>query len=96
MPSSFRLRSKEGFGFVRGLVKWVLLGAWVGNLSGGASALFLHALGAATAFRETHPYLLFGPPIAGLTLGSGFKGGEVAPLFCIGATLVAAFAHLTG
>ncbi|MBC7807369.1 MAG: chloride channel protein [Akkermansiaceae bacterium] len=31
-----------------------------------------------------------------VTLGTGFKGGEVTPLFCIGATLGAAFAHLTG
>jgi len=31
-----------------------------------------------------------------ITLGSGFKGGEVTPLFCIGATLGAAFAHLVG
>jgi len=31
-----------------------------------------------------------------ITLGTGFKGGEVTPLFCIGATLGAAFAHLTG
>jgi len=31
-----------------------------------------------------------------VTLGSGFKGGEVTPLFCIGATLGSAFAWLTG
>ncbi len=31
-----------------------------------------------------------------ITLGTGFKGGEVTPLFCVGATLGAAFAHLTG
>lgn len=31
-----------------------------------------------------------------VTVGSGFKGGEVTPLFCIGATLGCAFAHLTG
>ena len=31
-----------------------------------------------------------------VTLGTGFKGGEVTPLFCIGATLGAAFAKLTG
>lgn len=31
-----------------------------------------------------------------LTLGTGFKGGEVTPLFCIGATLGAAFASATG
>jgi H+/Cl- antiporter ClcA len=31
-----------------------------------------------------------------VTLGTGFKGGEVTPLFCIGATLGAAFAAVTG
>ncbi len=31
-----------------------------------------------------------------VTLGTGFKGGEVTPLFCIGATLGFAFASLTG
>lgn len=31
-----------------------------------------------------------------VTLGAGFKGGEVTPLFCIGATLGSAFAGLTG
>lgn len=31
-----------------------------------------------------------------VTLGTGFKGGEVTPLFCIGATLGAAFAHVIG
>ena len=31
-----------------------------------------------------------------VTLGTGFKGGEVTPLFCIGATLGSSFAWLTG
>jgi len=31
-----------------------------------------------------------------ITLGTGFKGGEVTPLFCIGATLGSALAALTG
>lgn len=31
-----------------------------------------------------------------VTLGTGFKGGEVTPLFCIGATLGYAFAWVTG
>lgn len=31
-----------------------------------------------------------------VTLGTGFKGGEVTPLFCIGATLGYSFASLTG
>ena len=30
-----------------------------------------------------------------VTLGAGFKGGEVTPLFCVGATLGSAFAGLT-
>ena len=30
-----------------------------------------------------------------ITLGAGFKGGEVTPLFCIGSTLGAAFAQVT-
>lgn len=31
-----------------------------------------------------------------VTLGAGFKGGEVTPLFCIGATLGNAYAQVTG
>jgi len=31
-----------------------------------------------------------------ITLGTGFKGGEVTPLFCIGATLGSSFAWATG
>jgi len=31
-----------------------------------------------------------------VTLGTGFKGGEVTPLFCIGATLGSSFAWVTG
>ena len=31
-----------------------------------------------------------------VTLGTGFKGGEVTPLFCIGATLGSSLAWLTG
>lgn len=31
-----------------------------------------------------------------VTLGAGFKGGEVTPLFCVGATLGSAFAVVTG
>lgn len=54
---------------MKSLAKWVVLGAWVGLLSGGASALFLHALGWATAYREAHPALLFGLPFAGALIG---------------------------
>ena len=33
--------------------------------------------------------------LTAITLGTGFKGGEVTPLFCVGATLGAAFAQVT-
>lgn len=48
------------------LIRWCLLGAWVGTLAGCASALFLVALGWATQFREAHPAMLWGLPIAGI------------------------------
>ncbi len=44
------------------------------------------------------PYTAFAIKIlfTAITLGTGFKGGEVTPLFCIGATLGAALAHVIG
>ena len=65
---------------LKALAKWLALGAWVGLLSGAASALFLHALGGATATREAHPALLFGLPLAGamIALVYGRFGKPVA------------------
>ena len=47
---------------------------------------------------ESVPPLAFAWKIVftAVTVGSGFKGGEVTPLFCIGAALGGALAHLTG
>ena len=53
---------------LKALAKWLALGAWVGLLSGAASALFLHALGWATGFREAHPAMLLGLPLAGAAI----------------------------
>lgn len=50
------------------LVKWSLLGAAVGLLSGSASALFLTALARATHSRESVPALLWGLPFAGIAI----------------------------
>lgn len=51
------------------LVKWSLLGSWVGLLSGSASALFLWALDWATLTRENRPWLLYLLPVAGALIG---------------------------
>ena len=46
---------------------------------------------------EVPPYaFLLKLVFTAVTLGAGFKGGEVTPLFCVGATLGSAFAGLTG
>lgn len=65
------------------LVKWSLLGAWVGLLSGIASFLFLTALEWATGTFTRQPSLLFGLPLAGALiallyerLGNDVEGGN--------------------
>lgn len=51
------------------LARWILLGALVGVLCGGASALFLVLLDRATAFRAAHEAIVYALPLAGLALG---------------------------
>jgi H+/Cl- antiporter ClcA len=53
----------------RALVSGLTLGVAAGVLAGGASALFLFLLDRATAWRETHPAVVFALPLAGLLLG---------------------------
>ncbi|MCX6381625.1 MAG: voltage-gated chloride channel family protein [Armatimonadetes bacterium] len=65
----FRFSPKEHFALLSALLKWSALGAWVGLLSGSASALFLHSLTFATHLQETHLALLWGLPIAGIGIG---------------------------
>ncbi len=52
------------------VLKWSLLGAWVGALAGLASAGFLWTLDRALATRDAHPALLFGLPLAGAAIGA--------------------------
>jgi H+/Cl- antiporter ClcA len=51
------------------MVKWIGLCILVGLLAGAASALFLYTLNLATNFRESHLWLVFLLPIAGLLIG---------------------------
>ena len=66
---SLRFHRREKLVLLWTLAKWCVLGAWVGLLSGGASAIFLHALNWATASREKNPSLLLGLPLAGAAIG---------------------------
>ena len=51
------------------LAKWSVLSALVAMLAGSASALFLFALEAATAWRIAHPAIVWGLPLAGFAVG---------------------------
>ena len=51
------------------LGRWTLLGAAVGVLCGGASALFLWLLEQATRFRTAHQAIVYTLPVAGLVIG---------------------------
>lgn len=75
-----RNRLRQQFGLALTFGKWSILGAWVGVLAGLASALFLWALNSATAYRGTHPWLLYLLPLAGVAIAFLYTryGKEVA------------------
>ncbi len=54
---------------LRYLFKWSLLATLIALLAGTASALFLHSLEAATAYREQHPGIIWLLPLAGFLVG---------------------------
>lgn len=59
----------ESYLTLRDMLKWLLLGAGVGILSGTASAIFLISLEWATNTRIANPGLLFLLPLGGLIVG---------------------------
>jgi H+/Cl- antiporter ClcA len=52
-----------------GILRWSVLAAAAGLLSGAASALFLHSLDWVTETRESHRWVIAGLPLAGLVMG---------------------------
>ncbi len=52
------------------LVQWICWGALIGVACGAASALFLHLLDLATAFRRAQESIVYALPLAGLALGA--------------------------
>lgn len=69
---TLRFNKEETFALFRTIVKWCVLGAWAGLLSGIASAIFLGSLAWATGYRELHPWMLFLLPIAGIGIGLAY------------------------
>jgi H+/Cl- antiporter ClcA len=53
----------------RTFAQWLVLGALVGVAAGVASAVFLHLLDRATAYREAHQAIVYTLPLSGLVLG---------------------------
>lgn len=51
------------------IFKWILICFIVGILAGASSSLFLYTLNWATEFRESHLWMVFLLPIAGLAIG---------------------------
>lgn len=57
------------------LIRWLVLAGLTGLICGGAGAAFHHAVSAATALREEHPWLLFLMPLAGLAIVWAYRMG---------------------
>jgi H+/Cl- antiporter ClcA len=57
------------FRFFSITLKWLLICTSVGFLAGASSALFLYTLNLATNFRDSHLWMIFLLPIAGLLIG---------------------------
>lgn len=61
------------FGLISFFIKWVVLGAIIGVLTGSASAFFLKSLHAVTEYRMAHPWILFLLPLAGAGVSLLYK-----------------------
>jgi H+/Cl- antiporter ClcA len=64
---------------LKAFLHWLGLGAVVGIAAGIASAVFLHALDRATAFRESHEAMVYALPFAGIAIGLVYErwGGPI-------------------
>lgn len=51
------------------IIKWIVICIIVGILAGASSSLFLYTLNLATDFRESHLWMVFLLPVAGLLIG---------------------------
>ncbi|MFM7073473.1 MAG: chloride channel protein [Planctomycetota bacterium] len=63
----------EPIQMARFLVRWTLLGVPLGVVVGSAVALFLTALDEVTHWRWSHPWLLYGLPLAGWITAAAYR-----------------------
>lgn len=76
---SFLLNDKKNL--IQQVSIWSIIVILVAVCVGICSALFLHALHFVTDYREAHPFIIYGLPIAGLAIGYVFYrwGKDIAP-----------------
>ncbi|KXX67024.1 voltage-gated chloride channel family protein [Flammeovirga sp. SJP92] len=64
------VKKVEQFPVVLYVLKWALIGTFVGGLTGIGSALFLWGLHWATEWRELHKWIIFALPVGGFLIGA--------------------------
>lgn len=64
-----KFRRIEQFDLLPYFGKWLLIASLVAALAGSASAFFLFALDDATAWRESHRWMIWLLPVAGFCVG---------------------------
>ncbi|WP_237720836.1 hypothetical protein [Pseudomonas asplenii] len=69
-----RLSRPEQLDLLPYLGKWLLLASAVALLAGSASAFFLFSLDQTTQWRESHPWVIWLLPLAGLAVGLVYHG----------------------
>ena len=66
--SAFKQESKEALSFLSGFVKWVLIAVFTGAVGGLIGSAFHLSVSHATAFRASHPWMLYLLPVSGLLI----------------------------
>ena len=73
MEQFWRERFRDGGLTMRVLLHWVVIGSLVGLVCGLVGGAFSYALTWVTQTRQTHPWLLFCMPVAGLIIVWSYK-----------------------
>ena len=66
--SAFKQESREALSFLSGFVKWVLIAVFTGAVGGLIGSAFHLSVSHATAFRASHPWMLYLLPVSGLLI----------------------------
>lgn len=63
---------QEALGRATHVARWVVLASVIGAMSGALSAAFIESLSWATRTRESHDWIVFALPLAGLVVGAAY------------------------